>query len=230
METELRERYHRVPTPELARRLGVGIQSIYCKAKLLGVTRRLPKRSPPHFWTQEEDSIISSNYGFIRPSEIARILGRSRASVYHRIERLGLASEIGTADYSQRQALPRTAHPFVDPDDPSVLGYVAGIIDGEGAILKSPRPTVSVSTTTKRLAVALQAMVGGSIAGPYLYQKTKVFGRNRCRLKPQYHWYFTAGYHVYLLLMALWPFLVIKQTAAGQAIAYFEERYGWGTR
>lgn len=226
----LRDTCHRFPGPDLARGLNVSLAAVYSKAMVLGITKHQSKHVSPHLWTSTEDSIISSNYGEIRPSEIAWILGRTRASVYHRIDRLGLASGVGTPEYLRRQALPRTAHPFTESDDPAVLGYVAGIIDGEGAILQSPHLSLSVTTTTKELAVALQTMVGGSVAGPYRYGKTKMFGRRRCRVKPQYHWNFSAKYHVYMLLKALRPFLVVKAKAAQQAIAYFEERYRWGTQ
>lgn len=111
-----------------------------------------------------------------------------------------------------------------------LLGYVAGVIDGEGAIMSYPHFEASVSTTTKSLAERLRDVAGGSVAGPYLYERRKRFGNRLCRLKPQCHWNFSSRYNLYLLLLDLEPYLVVKQRIARELIAKLEKRYGWRER
>ncbi len=86
---------------------------------------------------------------------------------------------------------------------------------------------MSVTTTTKSLAVALQEMVGGTVAGPYLYGEHKRFGDRVCRVKPQYHWNFDSQFQVYLFLRRLRPHLVVKVSEADRGIRYFERKLKW---
>src|SRR2546427_68886 len=130
--------------------------------------------------------------------------------------------ELGSGEYLRRQGLPRSARPFTGLLDPAQRGYVAGIIDGEGSVGLPPKVFISVTTTTKALAVRLQMLAGGSVAGPYSYQKTKVFGSKRCRIKPQYHWNYASRAHVYLLLKAIQPYLVVKAREARKGLKYLE--------
>lgn len=202
---------------------------IYARVCLLGLAKTTPpaRRRP---WTRSEDNILRARYGQVRPLALARELRRTRGAVWHRAERIGLFAHVGSGEYVRRQALPRTARPFTGLDNTGDRGYVAGIIDGEGSIGPPPRVRVSVTTTTKSLAVRLQALAGGSVAGPYRYSKTKVFGSRHCRIKPQYHWNYYSRFHVYLLLKAIQPYLVVKAREARRAVEYLETKHGWRTR
>ena len=223
----LRSNYRRIATRTIADALGRPLGGVHDRAFELGLTRRVPpsRRRP---WTREEDDCVKENYGNIRPARIAQSLRRSRGAVHHRAERLGLFSTGGSGEFIRRQALPRTGWPFTGLLDGTDRGYVAGIIDGEGSILGPPRVTLSVTTTTKALAKHLQSVAGGSVSGPYQYQKVKQFGRKRYRLKPQFRWTFSSRYHVYLLLKAVEPYLVVKAAEARRAVRHLERKYGWG--
>ena len=161
---------------------------------------------------------------------IARGLGRPTSSVYHRAKDLGLCSKLWSSEFLRRQSLPRTARPFTGLADPAEAGYVAGIIDGEGSIGKPPRVVVSVTSTTKGLVGRLQDLVGGSLNGPYLYQKTKVFGDRVCVVRPQYHWTLASQNDVHHFLKRILQFLVVKRHSGIRAMAHFERRRGWGSR
>ena len=89
---------------------------------------------------------------------------------------------------------------------------------------------MSVSTTTKSLAVALRNMAGGTVAGPYLYGERKRFGDRLCRVRPQYHWNFDSQYQVFLLLRRLRPYLVVKAPEADRGVRYFEHELKWRSR
>jgi len=127
----------------------------------------------------------------------------------------------------KRQSMQRSAKPFEGLRDPVLMGYVAGILDGEGTVHTPPHVALTVGSTTKALVVRLTEIVGGSVAGPYHYQKTKMFGSKRCVVKPQFRWNFSSRYHCYLLLKILFPYLVVKAKDAKRTIHYLEKSYGW---
>lgn len=195
----------------------------------IGVTRP-PFLYRPRPWRSRDDGILLELYGTLRPEELADELNRTAGAIHHRAEELGLRSRRCSPEFRRRQSLPRKGRAFTGLENPALAGYVAGIIDGEGSILAPPRVTISVSTTTKPLALRLEAIVGGTVAGPYLYAKHKRFGDRICRVKPQYHWNFASQYHVYLLLERVRKYLVVKRREADRGIRYFEDNLKWRVR
>ncbi len=220
----LRTSYGKVRPAILAGTLGRPVGSVHNRAHDLGLTRH--RTYSWRAWTPEEDRVLRDNYGNRLPRQIAKMLGRTRSSVYHRAEKLQLFSYFGSPDYRKRQSLPRAGKWYAGLDEVS-SGYVAGILDGEGSIQKPPSLAISVTTTTRALADRLVELAGGTVTGPYLYQKTRMFGRKRCRLKPQYHWNFSSRYHTYLLLKRILPYLVVKAQEADRAVTFIEKTYGW---
>ncbi len=222
----IRRRYGKVRTGTIAEAINRTTEAVYGRAWKLGLMRSTP-RSKRRPWRLDEIEYLNTNYGNIRPSQISRNLRRSCGAIHHKAQKLGLFSASGSPEYVRRQSLPRTARPFTGLSNPIERGYVAGVLDGEGSIGPPPRIFISVTTTTKSLAFRLQTLAGGSVAGPYQYGKTKVFGSKRCRVKPQYHWNYASRYHAYLLLKAVQPYLVVKARAARRAIEYVEAVYRW---
>ncbi len=218
--------YRAAKADDLAAALGRSLGSVYGRAHTLRLTRRTP-RPPTLAWRPEEDAYLKEHYGKVRTSTIRGHLGRTHASIYHRAERLGLFCPVGSSEFLRRQALPRIARSFTGLGNPVHLGYVAGIIDGEGSIAKMPNAAASVTTTTKELAEWLRDTVGGSVAGPYLYARRKRFGNRMCRLKPQYHWNLSSRYDLFRLLKVLQPHLVVKARLAGEIARHLEKHYGW---
>ena len=222
----LRQNYRKISTRLMAEDLGKSIPSIHSMAHLVGATQPAFE-IPPRTWTPDEDGIMLALYGTLRPEELAQTFGRTISSVHHRGDKLGLFSSRYGSEFRRRQSLPRKGQPFPGLPDPATAGYIAGIIDGEGSILGPPRVTISVTTTTKALAMALRSIAGGTVAGPYLYADHKRFGNQSYRLKPQYHWNFASQYHVYLLLKRIRPFLVVEVKEADRGIRYFERGLKW---
>ncbi len=222
----LRDRYGKESAKAISHELGRTIGAVYSLAHNAGFSRP-PFKIPVRVWSAEDDGILLALYGTWKPSELANELGRTVGSVHHRAEELSLFSSRSSPEFRRRQSLPRKGRPFTGLPEPTAAGYVAGIIDGEGSILGPPRITVSVTTTTEPLALALREMVGGTVSGPYLYASHKRFGDRLCRLKPQYHWNFSSQYQVYLLLKRLRPYLVVKRSEADRGISYFETTLKW---
>lgn len=215
----LRSDYGHSPTRQVAEALGRTVSSVNSRAFLLCLTQHFD-RAPGRKWTEAEDGFLRSAYGNLRPLEVAKRLGRTRLSVYHRAETLGLTAALGSPEYSRRQSLPRTAQPFTDLTNPVDIGYVAGIVDGEGSIVGPPKVTVQVSMTTREVIQRLHKLCGGSVSGPYENRS----GRAEICL-PQYHWTVSSAYSVYRLLRVLLPGLIVKKEKAEIVIQFLERKW-----
>lgn len=175
---------------------------------------------PPKDWTTAEDEVLRATYGNVRPVEVARKLGRTRASVYHRADRLGLMSTVRSPEFLRRQSLPRTARPFAGLSGPLDIGYVAGIIDGEGSVIGPPNFAIRVSMTTQEVIHHLWKLCGGSVTGPYAQRS----GRSEV-CKPQYHWTISSADNVHRLLKTLLPYLIVKREKAEEVIRVLEKKW-----
>lgn len=215
----LHSAYRKLPTSSICRTLGRTTESIHGRARKLGLTRPTNKL-PPRQWTGAEDEVLRNTYGRVRPSEIGAKLARTRGSVYHRAERLGLFSQLGSPEFLRRQSLPRTARPFKGLTNPTEIGYVAGILDGEGSLIGPPRFAVQVSMTTREVIERLTELCGGSMTGPYEQRSGK---SEQC--KPQYHWTISSSENAYRLLKALLPYLIVKKEKAEQVIGALEKKW-----
>ncbi|HEX9341199.1 MAG TPA: SANT/Myb-like DNA-binding domain-containing protein [Thermoplasmata archaeon] len=215
----LRSGYGKTPIQSISHVLGRTISSIYSRAHKLGLTRSttMARRRD---WTRDEDDSLRSMYGKIRPEEIARKIGRTRPSVYHRAERLGLVSIVRSPEFLRRQSLPRTARPFPGLSNPLDIGYVAGIVDGEGSILGPRNVAVRVNMATKEVIDHLWNLCGGTVTGPY----EKRSGRSEI-CKPQYHWTISSAENVYQLLKVLLPYLIVKRVKAEEVIRFLEKKW-----
>lgn len=215
----LRSGYGKTPIQSISHALGRTMCSIYSRAHKLGLTRPTTMASRRD-WTSEEDNCLRAMYGKVRPEEIARKIGRTRPAVYHRAERLGLVSVVRSPEFLRRQSLPRTARPFPGLSNPLDIGYVAGIVDGEGSIVGAPKVTIQVSMTTKEVIDHLWNLCGGTITGPYERRS----GRSEI-CKPQYHWTISSAENAYQLLKILLPYLIVKKEKAEEVIRLLERKW-----
>ena len=106
------------------------------------------------------------------------------------------------------------------PDAPAVLGYIAGILDGEGSVTivrqkrrMQPNVTISIASTTTELHEWFCSTLGG-----------KSFERkiNHLGTKPVWYWQITAMRDVQALLKAILPYMIIKREKATEALSIIE--------
>jgi hypothetical protein len=111
-------------------------------------------------------------------------------------------------------------------DDPAKIGYLAGIIDGEGSIgiarMRAPNSKsfgystrVVIATTDERLIAWLQDTLGIDIPA------TRCRAERNPRWKPRLAWY-VSGKNAHALLVMVRPYLVIKAEQADIALKMFE--------
>jgi hypothetical protein len=101
---------------------------------------------------------------------------------------------------------------------PTDLGYLAGIIDGEGCISLATRgakyitPTVQVTNTDKRLVLWLADHCGGAIYGPH--------HDGRPTRKPTWLWT-VAGQKARTVIEAVRTLLILKREQADLVLAAY---------
>lgn len=106
------------------------------------------------------------------------------------------------------------------PTDPAILGYIAGILDGEGSVTivhqkcrMQPNVMISIASTTAELHEWLCATLGG-----------RSFERriNHLGTKPVWYWQIGASRDVQALLQAILPYMIIKRAKAQEALSIIE--------
>lgn len=113
--------------------------------------------------------------------------------------------------------------------DPATLGYLAGIIDGEGWISfvnatdpAQRRWTLGVANTDYALMEFLTETIGG-----YVQHRGLRHGRLTAR-KPSYQWSLQRSSDVMSVLMDVHPYMVVKKQRALQVIDEILGWYTWG--
>jgi hypothetical protein len=110
------------------------------------------------------------------------------------------------------------------PTDRARLGYIAGLVDGEGTISvlqrgsRRPRASVSISNTDTQLMEWL-AQLGG-----HVYWERKAHARG---YKRRAVWTVAQALGCSRLLVAIEPYLVIKRSKAQEALATLQARWGF---
>lgn len=107
------------------------------------------------------------------------------------------------------------------PDDPAVLGYIAGIIDGEGCLRRRADGlwTVEVQMTHEPVVDWLHSF-GGST---YSYERPPP-------RKKIHSWRVARRHDALILLKALEPYMIVKQERAREAIHELTTRVEGRTR
>lgn len=100
------------------------------------------------------------------------------------------------------------------PDDPAALGYIAGMIDGEGSI------AYQISYVEHRSYSVCIANTDRSVMDWLLRFGGKVTTRHRPPHRDCYHWRIHAKQDVVALLEAVLPYLIIKRGLALEALAH----------
>lgn len=103
------------------------------------------------------------------------------------------------------------------PVEPFDLGYLAGIIDGEGSIgLRRQRTFVAVYNNDATLMRWLESNIGGNVG----------WDADKRGREPNHTWSISAARDVYYLCVTMLPYLKIKKTDAQDVTTYLEQKYG----
>jgi hypothetical protein len=101
------------------------------------------------------------------------------------------------------------------------LAYIAGILDGEGCImLNSTKQGYVISTVTVSMANASCMRLLHSITGVGTLRATHRKGYTRT----YYVWQASDRLEVYMLLKAIYPYLVVKRAEAESVMEFIERR------
>lgn len=164
------------------------------------------------------------------PSQLRTLTEAQLDEVYKRVlageSVSGLAKEIGVNTSSLSRLLRRrfdfVPTPFWSPtltlpDNPGLVGYIAGLVDGEGSIVRrndSPRGGWCVTISlTHRETIDWLVSWGGRLTST-----GKANDRNRLGNKPVWRWMVARQQDVVALLRAIIPYLIVKQDKAQRAL------------
>ncbi len=137
-------------------------------------------------------------------AELARETGRDKSALYRLFNRRFGYKAGHAAGYAWSPTLRL-------PQSPERLGYLAGIIDGEGSILRSGEGRWSVKVTmTDEPIMEWMGSLGGRLSGPY---------QPRGNRKPTWTWTVARRRDVVSLLTAVRPLLFVKAARADEAAA-----------
>lgn len=183
--------------------------SISCQAKTRerNITQKHGHRRP--FRRTVPDSLVMKAIELAALGKsfaaIAKELKVGRMTLQKRARELGYVSGARGTRWTESQ--------IRLPKESGQHGYIAGIIDGEGSIVRvvqgsaSIQWRISVANTHKGMLKWLEQM-GGSI----------VPRKSKLGKKPSFAWILGRQWDVLLLLETIVPFLLIKKTSALEAI------------
>lgn len=213
------ENYTVMPSPQIAMALHRSISSIRHRAVRLGITVPNPPSHPE--WTATEDEFLRTHYATMTAPELAQYLRRDIRNIRKRAVKLNLTFvDARIARWLDPANVPQMT--------PYQIGYLAGIVDGEGTIsIHRVHPTgrdgqfryqpiMSIAGTDIRLSEYLNATLDAT-------QNSHIRRRNRPEHKPQMvtGWY---GYRCYPIIKLVEPHLLIKREQAQIVMRYIESR------
>lgn len=213
------ENYTKMPSPQIAMALHRSIVSIRHRAVRLKITT--PHPIPQVDWSEEEDEFLRTHYATMTAPELAHYLKRGVRGIRKRAGRLNLTFvDARIARWLDPANVPQMT--------PFQIGYLAGIVDGEGTISIHKcrptgrggqfryQPTMSIAGTDSRLTEYLGATLDAT-------QNSHIRRRERPEHKPQFvtGWY---GYRCYPIIKLVEPHLLIKREQAQIVMRYIESR------
>lgn len=129
-------------------------------------------------------------------AELARQTGRDKSALYRLFRRRFDYKPSGSSGWSRTLYL---------PDDPGVLGYIAGIIDGEGCILHRSDGLFQVKVgMTDETVIRWLEEFGGKV----------VINRKLPNRKLSWTWHVSRKKDVAALLTAILPYMIVKKEKA----------------
>lgn len=105
------------------------------------------------------------------------------------------------------------------PDDPASVGYIAGLIDGEGTIMNKPYFRSVTIVNTDAALIEWLGRIGGSVQW-----RTKQ-AKDGIKRKPLGAWSVCDALGMHRLLVAIEPHLIIKRERARDLLDTLEARY-----
>jgi hypothetical protein len=200
-------------TVELGNKYGMTHMAVNGRLRRYGVTIRPARRRSLADRSNEMQEFARRYHEGCSMAEIANEAGVTHSTVQRALTQLG----IKTRPHGLRSVTINI------PVDPGVLGYLAGLFDGEGNLQFKSRTSRSVAckiaiySTTAAVMKWLKDNIGGTVCWGTKRVETKGW-------KPIGIWEVYRAREVDLLLRAMLPYLIIKRRSAEQAIKLFSDR------
>ena len=186
----------------IAKRLELSIDVIRHGLIRQGVYQ--PRWAPHKFTEDERRQMLDLHSEGFSDTGIARHMDLNRKSIRKYLNKMGMKPNL-------ERLRSRTLNL---PTEPAILGYIAGIVDGEGNIFSRLRPkrslqvVVAVTNTDKSLIDWLMR-IGGRVQHNVSKGSVNHFGK-----KEVYRWIVSRRRDVKPLVEAILPYLIVKRADA----------------
>lgn len=199
----------------ITRILNRSYEAVKSKILKLGIRRPDGHISSPKFWSPEKDKIIIEEYPTTPTKELAKKLGVTIYSLYHRAQDLKMTKKLRGRGVIAGQWF----SPTVEKVPSDEIAYIAGIFDGEGTLCisktsgKNLGPAFAITTTNIGLRDFLLKRIGGS-------SYTEMRHKNKLNEKDCYSVYVKSAEKVKVLCGILLPYLKVKKRQAELMIEF----------
>ena len=202
-------------TVELARKYGMRPSGVNGRLTRAGVQLREPRRRAVYDDPNKTALVVSSYRSGLPMIDVAPILGITHSTVQRALKAAG----VRIRPHGLRRRTIKI------PTDPVAIGYLAGLLDGEGHLaIQNKKDTGSVAcrlsiySTTPGIMKWLLANVGGSVV--YDTARTKRHG-----WLPIGSWNLYRAQDTAAVLRVLLPYLIVKKQVAESAMRLFADRF-----
>jgi hypothetical protein len=196
---------------QIARRLGIPPQTVHYTLRRLGIP---PVRLGNQFGRKgsqfDRDAAVMEYIDGGKCEELAKKYRTSPMTLKRELARRGIP----------RYVMGVAARKVMNlPDDPASIGYIAGLIDGEGTIMNKPYFRCVTIANTDIPMIEWLGRIGGSVQWRTKQAKDGIIR------KPIAAWTVSDAVGMHRLLTAIEPYLITKRGKAQALLDTLEARY-----
>jgi len=195
-----------------SKRGGSRKEPLFCSKKCanLNLQAVAAEKRGDKLWTEEEVRILRDNYYGKAMIELIALLPHPAKSISLKAHRLGLRANRNL--HYRGNSLFVNGNPYQDALSQGEIGYIAGLIDGEGSIASSYAKNgkeiweTRLSSTTKPLIDWL--------ANKVIYSRVHPIKARKANWKNYWTWCLSGNFKVKALLELVLPHLIVKKVLA----------------
>lgn len=192
----------------ISERLGIPYHTVLHTARRLGIPPRPQVRRGPLGF--DRDAAVREYIDGGKGELIAQKYRTSPMTLKRELERRGIPRYV--AGVASRTTLTL-------PSDPAHIGYIAGLLDGEGTIINTDYCRMVNIVNTDVPMIEWLSRIGGSVQW-----RTKQ-AKDGVKRKPLAAWVVADALGMHRLLTAVEPYLIVKRERARGLLDTLEERY-----
>jgi len=195
-----------------SKRGGSRKEPMFCSKKCANLNLQMvaAEKRGDKLWTEEEIRILRDNYYSKAMIELTALLPHPATSINSKAHRLRLRANRQL--HYRGNSLFVDGNPYQDALSSGEIGYIAGLIDGEGSIASSYALNNKEIWET-RLSSTTKPMIDW-LADKVMYSRVHPIKARKANWKDSWTWCLTGNFKVKALLKLLLPHLIVKRDLA----------------